>query len=111
MEYKFGISISTNIKIGGGLHIKHGGSVYINVTSIGKNFTCYQSVTLGVDKNNNKPSIQDNVTVFTGSVVYGNIILKDNSIIGANSVVNKDVPKYTFVAGAPAKIIKTDFEK
>ena len=34
-----------------------------------------------------------------------------NVIIGANSVVTKDVPDNCIVAGNPAKIIKTNIDK
>ncbi|WP_437711315.1 hypothetical protein WMF45_39955 [Sorangium sp. So ce448] len=40
-----------------------------------------------------------------GSVVIGDITVGDNVIIGANSVVNKDVPSNTVVAGNPFRII------
>ena len=42
-----------------------------------------------------------NVTVLSG------VTIGDNSIIGAGSVVTKDVPSNVIVAGNPAKIIKT----
>jgi len=40
------------------------------------------------------------------SVILPGVTIGLNSVIGANSVVNHDVPDYTVVAGAPAKIIK-----
>lgn len=44
------------------------------------------------------------------SVVLPGVTIGKNSVVGANSVVNKDVPDYTVVAGAPAKIIKNLLE-
>jgi len=38
--------------------------------------------------------------------MFGNITVGNNVIIGANSVVNKDVPDNAIVAGAPAKILR-----
>ena len=46
-EFKFGIHANPNIYIGPGLHIVHGGCVFLNCERIGRNFTVYQGVTLG----------------------------------------------------------------
>lgn len=71
----------------------------------------YQNVTFGVlgDKDTPKfglPTIEDNVTIYTGAVVVGNITLHEWCVIGANSFVNMDVEAYSVVAGLPAKEIK-----
>lgn len=42
-----------------------------------------------------------------GTVILPGVIVGRNSVVAANSVVNRDVPDYTIVAGIPAKIIKT----
>ena len=46
--------------------------------------------------------------VFVGvnSIILKNVTIGDNSIIGAGSVVTKDVPPNVVVAGNPAKIIQ-----
>jgi UDP-2-acetamido-3-amino-2,3-dideoxy-glucuronate N-acetyltransferase len=46
-------------------------------------------------------SIGSNATILCG------ITVGENALIGAGSVVTKDVPSNTVVAGVPAKIIKT----
>lgn len=46
-------------------------------------------------------SIGSNATILCG------VIIGENALIGAGSVVTKDVPANTVVAGNPAKIIKT----
>lgn len=53
-----------------------------------------------------RPIVEDNVTVYTGAVIVGSITLHEGCVVGANSVVTHDVPAYTLVAGAPAKIVK-----
>lgn len=50
--------------------------------------------------------IEDNVWVGEGVVILPQVTIGKNSIIGANSVVNKDVPPNCVVAGNPARIIK-----
>lgn len=52
------------------------------------------------------PVIKNNVTIYTGSVVTGDIELQDGCTVGALSYVAKSVIQYDVVAGAPAKSIK-----
>ena len=40
------------------------------------------------------------------SIILKGVTIGDNSIIGAGSVVVKDVPKNAVVAGNPAKILR-----
>lgn len=101
-EYKYGIHANTNIEVGKGLLIKHGDGVYLNCTKIGKNFTVYQGVTLGADKNG-IPTVEDNVTVYTNAVVVGNITLHSGCHVGANAFLNKSVDANKTVVGVPAK--------
>lgn len=103
LEYKYGIHMNTNIPIGPGLMVVHGGSVYVNVTEIGEHFTVYQDVTLGADKNRLTPKVKNNVRIYPGAKIFGNIILNDNSIIAANAVVTKSVDQDTTVMGVPAQ--------
>lgn len=51
------------------------------------------------------PIIGDNVTMNPGSCIIGEIKVGDNVVIGAHSVVTKDIPDNAVVAGVPAKII------
>ena len=48
--------------------------------------------------------IGQNVTILPG------VHIGDGAIIGLNSVVTKDVPPYTIVAGNPAKIVRKRFD-
>lgn len=47
-------------------------------------------------------SIGSNATILPG------IIIGENSLVGAGSVVTKDVPSNSIVAGNPARVIKSD---
>lgn len=50
--------------------------------------------------------IEDNVWFGNRVTVTGNVTIGEGAIIGAGSVVVKDVPKYAIVGGNPAKILK-----
>lgn len=50
--------------------------------------------------------IHDNVWIGQGVVILSNVNIGENSIIGANSVITKDIPPNSVVAGCPAKIIR-----
>jgi maltose O-acetyltransferase len=51
--------------------------------------------------------IGNNVWIGTGAIVLPGIVIGDNSIVGAGSVVTHDVAPNTIVAGVPARVIKT----
>lgn len=51
--------------------------------------------------------IEDDVWLGMNSVVLKGVTIGKGAVIGANSVVNKDIPSNTIAAGVPAKIIKT----
>lgn len=50
--------------------------------------------------------VGNNVFVGRDSVIFPGVHIGDGAIIGACSVVTKDVPPYTIVGGNPAKVIK-----
>ncbi len=50
--------------------------------------------------------IEDDVWIGAHCTIAQNVRIGAHSIIGANSFVNKDVPPYSIVAGAPARIIR-----
>lgn len=50
--------------------------------------------------------IEKDAWVGAGSIILPNITIGEGAVVGAGAVVIKDVPKYTVVAGVPAKVIK-----
>jgi len=110
---KYGLFISLKSKIGMGLEFRHVNGVVIGEgVTLGENSIIYQQVTIGGQnigdaKLGKYPQIGDNVTIFAGAKLLGDIIIGDNSIIGANSVVIKNVEANSIYAGIPAKKIKT----
>lgn len=89
-EFKYGIHANPNIEIGPGLRVIHG-PCNLNAARIGRNFTVYSGVTIGVLRNG-IPVIGDDVTIYTNAVVVGAITIGDNATIGALTYVAKDIP-------------------
>lgn len=110
-----GIEIHPGAQIGKGFFIDHGMGVVIGETTIiGENVTVFQGVTLGgtgKEKGKRHPTLGNNVVVGTGSCVLGNITIGDNSNVGANAVVVRDVPPNSTVVGVPGRITRRDGKK
>ena len=91
-----GIEIHPGATIGKGFFIDHGMGVVIGETSeIGDNVTLYHGVTLGGtswQKGKRHPTLEENVVVGAGAKILGPFKVGRNSIIGAGSVVVKEVP-------------------
>lgn len=97
-------TLSKNIE--GGIVISHGHSVEINASRIGKNFHCFQNVTIGTTNSPIGPTIGDNVFVGAGAVVLGNIKIGNNVKIGANAIVTQDLPDNCTVVTKGTCIVK-----
>lgn len=67
--------------------------------------TSYRTA-LGKPKIIESTSIGNNTQIGDGTIVLAGIKIGSHVIVGANSVVDKDIPDYTVAAGVPAKIIK-----
>ena len=51
--------------------------------------------------------MKDNSYIGVNCIILGNVTIGPNSIVGAGSVVTKDMPPNVAVAGNPGKFIKT----
>lgn len=104
-----GIEIHPGATIGKGLFIDHGMGVVIGeTTEIGDDVTLYHGVTLGgtgKDKGKRHPTVGNKVVIGAGAKVLGPINIGDNSKVGSNSVVLKDVPAGATAVGVPARNI------
>lgn len=110
-----GIEIHPGAEIGEEFFIDHGMGVVIGETTIiGNNVLLYQGVTLGgtgKERGKRHPTIGNNVVIGAGAKVLGNIVVGDNSYIGSNAVVIKDVPPNSTVVGVPGRITKQEGRK
>lgn len=51
--------------------------------------------------------IERNVWIGAGATIIGGVTVGENSVVGAGSVVTKDVPPNTLVGGNPARVIRS----
>lgn len=93
-------------EIGGGLFIQHGFSCMVAAEKIGEDCWINQQVTIGFNGHGNAPIVGDNVYIFCGAKVLGEISIGDGAVIGANAVVVKNVEDGAVMGGVPAKRIK-----
>jgi serine O-acetyltransferase len=103
-----GIEIHPGAQIGRRFFIDHGMGIVIGETSIiGDDVMLYHGVTLGgqvLTQTKRHPTLEDGVTVGAGAKVLGPVTVGENSSVGANAVVTKDVPSDSIATGVPAKI-------
>jgi acetyltransferase-like isoleucine patch superfamily enzyme len=51
--------------------------------------------------------VKKGASIGSGSTILSRVVIGENAIVGAGSVVTKDVPANTIVAGNPAKVLRT----
>lgn len=114
-RFMTGIEIHPGAVIGNRLFIDHGMGVVIGETcEIGDDVVIYQGVTLGgtgKEKGKRHPTIGNNVVIGSGAKVLGSFRVGDNSNIGSNSVVLREVPDNSTVVGNPGRIVKRNGER
>ncbi|WP_273543289.1 acyltransferase [Vreelandella profundi] len=91
----FLISIGDRVTITSGVKIlTHDGSTWLIHNEMGKRYQHYSPVTIGSD-----------VFIGVNAILLPGVNIGDKVIIGSGSVVTKDVPSGTIVAGNPARFI------
>ena len=53
-----------------------------------------------------KTLVKRGASIGSGSTILANVVIGENAIVGAGSVVTRDVPANTIVAGNPARIFR-----
>ena len=112
IEWLLGIELPWNTQVGENLQLQHGHGLVVNhETIIGANCILRHSTTIGNKKlpdgsYSAAPKIGNNVDIGTHVVIIGSITVGNNAVIGAGSVVVKNVPEGAVVVGNPARVIR-----
>lgn len=101
------VSISWNVTIGGANHD------YERLTTHSFLYNSYDELKPekyeGYNRFEKSCIVENDVWIGTNTVVLRGIKIGNGAVVGAGSIVTKDVPDYAIVAGNPAKIIKYRF--
>jgi len=110
-EYKWMVQNVEGLKLGYKTDI--GAFTYINAeceviiedyVQIGSHCSIYSVST--IDKKKGKVILKRNCKIGSHSVIMPDVTIGENSIVGAFSFVNKDIPPDSIAIGVPAKVIK-----
>ena len=109
-----GIDIHPGARLGKGIFIDHGTGVVIGETAVlGDNVRIYQGVTLGagnfpkdacgmlIKGLKRHPTIGNNVIIYSGASVLGDVTIGDNSVIGGNVWLTESLPAGTKITARP----------
>jgi serine O-acetyltransferase len=89
--------------LGPGCFILHGFASGISAKSIGAGFVVGPQVIIGYKSVDQLATIGDNVTIYAGAIIIGNITIGDDAVIGAGAVVVRDVSPGATVVGEAAR--------
>lgn len=104
-----GIDIPYTTKVGRRVRIEHSGGMVLVAHSIGDDVTIRQNTTFGIKTvagEHKRPVIENGVDIGVGAVIIGGLTVGEGAMIGANSVVTKDVEPGSVVGGVPAQKIR-----
>jgi serine O-acetyltransferase len=105
----FAVDIHPAARIGCGILLDHAtGFVAGETCVIEHDVSILHEVTLGgtgKERGDRHPKVRSGVLIGAGAKVLGKVEIGEGAKIGAGSVVLKDVPPHTSVAGVPAQVI------
>jgi putative colanic acid biosynthesis acetyltransferase WcaB len=114
VEWVLGIEIPWNTTIGESLQLQHGHGIVINAqTVIGDHCILRHTTTIGNKRladgsYTSAPTIGNYVDIGCHVVILGDVKIGDRAVIGAGSVVIRDVPEGGVVVGNPARLIRVE---
>jgi serine O-acetyltransferase len=110
-----GTDIHPKAEIGPGVCMMHSQKITIGAgVHIGSDVRISHGVSIGGDLGRGSttqlhevwPRIGDGVTIGMDVIIMGPVTIGDGAVIGAQSLVMKDVPPYGVVVGSPARLLR-----
>jgi serine O-acetyltransferase len=103
---KVNVQLNRNVPIGYGLYIPHGNVVINSQSKIGNNCSFLQFCSIGAIHRQPAATLGDNVYVGPNVNIVGDIFVGNNVVLGAGSVVVKNIADNLVVVGSPGQPIK-----
>ena len=105
VQHKDGLELGYKTDIGAFSYInaKYGVIIEDNV-QIGSHCSIYSVST--IDGKTGKVYLKQNCKIGSHSTVLPGVVIGENTIIGANSLVTKDIPANVIAFGVPVKIVR-----
>ena len=99
----FNLGFETDIGAFSYINALHGVEIKDNV-QIGSHCSIYSVST--IDDSHGKVVLKQNCRIGSHSTVLPGVTVGKNSIVGAHSLVNKDIPDNVVAFGVPAKVVR-----
>lgn len=103
--------ISSHTFICEGVTIESGVFVGHGVTFVNDRFpravTAEGEMQTDADWKCQKTLVKSGASIGSGATILGGLVIGEDSVVGAGSVVTKDVPPHSTVAGNPARVLRT----
>jgi len=106
INWAWGIDLPYVVKLGRRVRIWHHGGMVFGARAIGDDVHIRHNTTFGIIERSaasSKPIIGSRVDIGAGAAILGAVTVGDDCVIGANSVVLRDLPAGSTVLGVPAR--------
>ena len=112
IDWIWGIHLPRSVELGRRVRLWHNGCMLLTARSIGNDVHIRHDTTFGPARGTDGtpatlPVIEDRADIGSGACVLGGVRVGHDAVVGANTVVLKNVPPHATVLGVPARMIPT----